>query len=67
MEHFCPKCSNIALTRCIAPTIGKTVLSIYKPPIKLRASQNQVDKAIPFVCPNCGYVEWYVENPENFK
>lgn len=67
MEHFCPKCSNIALTRCIAPVQGIREILVYKPPVKWRESQNQDSKAIPFVCSNCGYIEWYVENPEKFK
>jgi hypothetical protein len=66
MEHFCSNC-NIKLTRCIAPVQGMRELLIYKPPIKFRESTNKDDKAIPFVCCNCGRIEWYVENPERFK
>jgi len=66
MEYFCANC-NIALTKCIAPVQGIRELLIYKPPIKFRESQNQDDIAIPFVCCSCGHIEWYVENPENFK
>jgi hypothetical protein len=67
MEHFCPKCKDIILVRCISPVEGKRELLIYKPPIKWRESQNKVDSAIPYVCNNCGYIEWYVANPSKFK
>jgi len=56
MENFCAKC-NIPLTRCISTVQGLRELLIYKPPIRLRESENQDDKAIPFVCSNCGRVE----------
>ncbi len=64
MERTCSKC-NTVLTKCIADTeCGQ--LTLFIPRLKLMGKKRH-DVAIPFVCTNCGYVEWYVESPENFK
>lgn len=64
MDHLCPKCKNI-LTKCIATGVV-TKLSATKLPEKVFTTKES-SQLFPFVCPNCGYTEWYAEKPENLK
>ncbi len=63
MEHSCPKCGTaLANARPNIPLSRK--LAAFKEPV-----QGAGNKASPLalrVCPKCGYVEWYAENPEDF-
>jgi predicted nucleic-acid-binding Zn-ribbon protein len=64
MEHLCPKCNSI-MTKCIATsTAGK--FSAIKLPVK-NFTKKESSQLFPFVCPICGYTEWYAEKPENLK
>jgi predicted nucleic-acid-binding Zn-ribbon protein len=64
MEHLCPKC-NTALTKCITTsTTGK--FSAIKLSVKYFTAKES-SELFPYVCSTCGYTEWYVEKPENFK
>lgn len=64
MEHTCPKCGT-PLTKCVAAgAVGK--FSAVKSPVR-NFTTKESSPLLPFVCPACGYVEWYVETPENFK
>lgn len=64
MEHLCPKCSS-SLVKCVAKTGTTFNLTAYKFPGKLFDKNHS--ELFPYVCPVCGYTEWYVENPEKFK
>lgn len=64
MEYLCPKCST-KMTECRASSfMGK--FSAIKFPIKYLTTKES-SELIPYVCSNCGHVEWYVEKPDNFK
>lgn len=64
MEPLCPKC-NKKLVKCIVPINNVNLLQAYKPPHKvLNKNRTNINA---FICPNCGYVEWYAENPEVLK
>jgi predicted nucleic-acid-binding Zn-ribbon protein len=64
MEHLCPKC-NITMTKCIA-TSAAGKFSAIKLPVK-SFTKKESSELFPFVCSSCGFTEWYVEKPENFK
>mgnify|MGYP001002063024 CR=1 FL=1 len=64
MEHLCPKCKS-KLTKCVARTNTMCDLAAYKFPVK--PFGKGYSDLFPYVCPVCGYTEWYVENPEKFK
>lgn len=64
MERKCPKCSGI-LIKCVATSsMGK--FCAVKLPIK-HFTTKESSELNPFVCLYCGYTEWYVEKPENFR
>lgn len=64
MEHLCPKC-KVVLTRCtVTGVVAK--FSATKLPERL-FSTKETSPLFPYVCSTCGYTEWYVEKPENFK
>lgn len=64
MEHYCPKC-NCELTKCLASG-GIKNLTVIKLPEKIFTSK-ETSGVFPFVCSNCGYIEWYADKPENIK
>ena len=64
MEHSCPKCST-PMTKCTV-TSAVVKFSAIKLPVR-NFTTKESSPLFPFVRPACGYVEWYVETPENFK
>lgn len=62
VEHLCPKC-NEKLTPCIING-GDSFIAVKK---NAKSFTENSSRLIPYVCPKCGYTEWYVEKPENFK
>lgn len=64
MQHYCPNC-NVILTKCIASG-GIKNFTVIKFPEKLFTSRES-SSVFPFVCSNCGYTEWYADNPQNLK
>ena len=63
MEYLCQKCST-KLTKCIIYETGSTFSAVK---LNAKSFTENSSRLIPHVCPTCGYTEWYVENPENFK
>ena len=63
MEHLCPKCNN-TLAKCIVSG-AESKFSAVKLPVKSYTENSS--GLIPYVCSTCGYNEWYVEKPENFR
>lgn len=64
MSYLCPKC-NVALTKCIATGVISK-FSATRLPEKIFPTK-ETSQLLPYVCPTCGYTEWYVEKPEYFK
>lgn len=65
-DKKCIKCETI-LTKCVAvEACGRFIVHKVKDPIKNSKVNNIVGLCL-YVCSNCGYVEWYVDNPENYK
>lgn len=64
MEYSCPKC-NFKLTKCIA-TGTVSHFCATKLPEKVFTTK-ETSKLFPYVCSNCGYTVWYVEEPKLFK
>lgn len=64
MIHLCPKC-NTLLIKCMATGVISK-FSAVKLPEKVFGAK-ETSELFPYVCPVCGYAEWYVEKPENFK
>lgn len=64
MEVSCPKCKTIMTRARATSAIGK--FSAVKEPVQ-HFTTKESSQMLPFVCSECGYVEWYVEKPENFK
>lgn len=64
MNHSCPKCNEV-LTKCLASG-GIKNFTVVKLPEKI-FSTKETSTISPFVCSNCGYTEWYADQPENIK
>ena len=64
MEKTCAKC-NAVLTRCVA-TSAAGKFSAIKEPVK-NFTNKESSELRPYVCADCGYTEWYVDEPEHFK
>ncbi|WP_094551278.1 hypothetical protein [Petroclostridium xylanilyticum] len=64
MKYICSKCEKELTKARATSAIGK--FSAIKEPIKLFTTKES-SVMTPYVCSNCGYVEWYVEKPENFR
>ncbi|MFT8315590.1 MAG: hypothetical protein ABF633_15275 [Clostridium sp.] len=64
MEHLCSKC-NSKLTKCVIKPDPLVKFMAYKFPVK--PFTKEYSELSPYVCPICGYTEWYAENPEKFK
>ena len=65
VDKKCVKCKTV-LTKCKA-FAGGGKFAAYKEPytdLQNRATETEMH---PYICSNCGYVEWYVENPEKFR
>jgi predicted nucleic-acid-binding Zn-ribbon protein len=60
----CIKCETI-LTNSFLDSLGASNFSVIKKSVKLFL--NKKSAFSPFVCSKCGYIEWYVNKPENFK
>lgn len=67
MEHTCPKC-KVGLTEGQLDHAGPLRVyqkgegaGLFGPDTK------QMDDICPFVCPECGLVEFYVPNPGKFQ
>jgi predicted RNA-binding Zn-ribbon protein involved in translation (DUF1610 family) len=65
MEHVCPKCDHL-LTRCSAPIEGSTGPELVVEPRKF-FRRSKAAFATPYVCTNCGYIEWYVADPAKLR
>jgi hypothetical protein len=63
MEINCPKC-NEKMRKARTTSLGGK-LSLVKEPIKYFTTKES-SPLNPYVCSKCGYVEWYVEFPQNF-
>jgi len=62
--YNCSKCkSNLTKSRATS-VVGK--FSAIKEPVK-NFTTKENSPLVPYVCSNCGLVEWYVDNPERFK
>ena len=66
MDKKCVKCETI-LTKSIAIAGGDGNFVAYKEPYTELKNKKTVTEMRPYICSNCGYVEWYVDKPENFK
>jgi hypothetical protein len=65
MNRECPKCKSV-LVKCKAPAWDSNEgLQIVLEPSKFL--NNKSSFAAPFACTNCGFIEWYVENPEKLR
>jgi hypothetical protein len=62
MEKICPKC-NTSLKKCILFG-AESKLSAVLPGKSFTEGSSAL---IPYVCSTCGYTEWYVKKPEQFK
>ncbi|SHK42105.1 hypothetical protein [Tepidibacter formicigenes] len=63
MEYNCPKCKeSMKKSRIIT---YYDVFSLGMKPKKLFS--NKKDHINSYVCPRCGYIELYVQNPQIFK
>lgn len=62
MEHKCSKCNTNLVESRITSVV--TVIVSKKPLKRLGRLESE---AIPYVCPNCGYIDWYVNEPAKFK
>ncbi|AUG56820.1 hypothetical protein HVS_04400 [Acetivibrio saccincola] len=64
MNINCLKCNN-KMTKSRASSLsGK--LTLIKEPIKYFTTKES-SIVIPYVCSQCGLVEWYVDKPQNFN
>lgn len=63
MRYNCPKCKCLMTKSRATSAIGK--FSAIKEPIRY-FSTKESSPIIPYVCSNCGLVEWYVEEPNKF-
>jgi hypothetical protein len=65
MKHECPK-GKSDLVKCAAPAWDSNEgLQIVLEPSKFL--HNKSSFAAPFARTNCGFIEWYVENPEMLR
>ena len=64
MKVACPKCNTTMTKARASGSLGK--FSAIKVPVKNFIS-GESSPLILYVCSECGYVEWYVAKPENFK
>jgi formate-dependent nitrite reductase cytochrome c552 subunit len=66
VDKKCVKCEAI-LTKSIAIVGGDGNFVAYKEPYTDLQNKKTVTEMRPYICSNCGHVEWYVDKPENFK
>ncbi|MBU3217438.1 hypothetical protein LL033_05055 [Clostridium estertheticum] len=72
MEHICPKC-NALMQEAILDQSGP--FRIYKKGAEKKdkkgifdfSNPNYMSQIIPYVCPKCGYIEPYAEEPQKFE
>lgn len=68
MEHICPKCSILMIE---ANLDHAGPFRIYKKTHKKEGlfgvKTNELTNINQFVCPECGYIEFYAEEPKKFK
>jgi hypothetical protein len=67
VEHICPKCNILMVEAVLFP---ERVHRIYKKSVKkgiLGVKTDDITNINQCVCPNCGYIEYYAEDPEKFK
>lgn len=67
MEHICPKC-NVLMVEADIDSLG--LLRIYKKTDKkaglFGVKTNVMTTINKSVCPKCGYIEFYAEEPQKF-
>jgi ribosomal protein S27AE len=67
MEHICPKCS-VLMVEADIDSVG--LLRIYKKTDKkiglFGLKTNEMTNINKCVCPKCGYIEFYAEEPQKF-
>lgn len=64
MEHICVKC-NAEMKKARLVSYGGSYVAIEKEHKKLfDANESSIAS---YVCPKCGYIEYYAEIPEIFK
>jgi predicted nucleic-acid-binding Zn-ribbon protein len=66
VDRKCVKCETI-LTKSVALVGGDGNFVACKAPCTELKNKKTVTEIRPYICSNCGYVEWYVDKPENFK
>jgi predicted RNA-binding Zn-ribbon protein involved in translation (DUF1610 family) len=65
LEHPCPRCqAPTAAALPHDPVKGK--ITAFKMPVKAFAPTHKSTLTV-FVCPACGYAEWYADHPEQFR
>lgn len=68
MTHLCPKCNTLMSEAilesggpfCISKNSGKKVGFF-------GAKKEEISTINSFVCPDCGFIEFYAEEPKKFK
>lgn len=67
MEHICPKC-GVIMTEARLDYAGLIIYkNIEKKPRKVGVKFSEMSDVNQSVCPKCGYIEFYAEEPEKFK
>jgi hypothetical protein len=66
MKKICLKCGTV-LTESVAIHGGDGNFVACKAPSTELKNKKTVTEIRPYICSTCGYVEWYVDKPENFK
>lgn len=67
MEKKCSKCAG-NMVEGVIDNLGP--FNAYKKEglkNKILINDKFLSPLNPFICPNCGFIEFYVENPEKFK
>jgi len=68
MEHICPKCRSLMIE---AELEHAGPFRMYKKTGKKEGffgvKMNELTNINQSVCPQCGYIEFYAEDPEKFK
>jgi predicted nucleic-acid-binding Zn-ribbon protein len=66
VDKKCVKCESL-LTESVAIVGGDGNFLAFKAPYTELKNKKTATQIYPYICSNCGYVEWYVDKPENFR
>jgi len=61
VDRFCSKCESFM----IKSKLDSDPIRIYKEDVKPNAKT--MSNINPYVCSNCGFLDFYVEEPEKFR